>query len=179
MIRKARPEDIRAVVRIYDAIHTQEEVGRLTTGWKRGIYPTEDTAADALAKGSLYVLERDGAVLAAARIDQIQAPAYREANWMYEAPDEDVLVLHTLTVDPAAMNKGCGPEFMAYYEEYARENGFGHLRIDTNARNTYAREFYHRLGYREAGIVPCVFNGLKDVNLVCLEKSVQEKRSSL
>jgi len=31
---------------------------------------------------------------------------------------------------------------------------------------------YKRLGYREAGIVPCVFNGIPDVMLVCLEKKL-------
>lgn len=31
---------------------------------------------------------------------------------------------------------------------------------------------YARLGYREAGIVPCVFNGIKGVGLVCLEKKL-------
>lgn len=29
---------------------------------------------------------------------------------------------------------------------------------------------YQKLGYEERGIVPCVFNGIPDVQLVCLEK---------
>ena len=35
--RKAAASDIDAVTAIYDAIHTEEEAGRTTTGWKRGI----------------------------------------------------------------------------------------------------------------------------------------------
>ena len=31
-------------------------------------------------------------------------------------------------------------------------------------------ELYKKLGYKEVSIVPCVFNGIPDVNLVCLEK---------
>lgn len=42
--------------------------------------------------------------------------------------------------------------------------------MDTNARNAAARRLYAGLGYWEAGIVPCVFNGIPDVQLVCLEK---------
>ena len=44
--------------------------------------------------------------------------------------------------------------------------------MDTNEKNAAARRLYARLGYREAGIVPCVFNGIKGVGLVCLEKRV-------
>ena len=44
------------------------------------------------------------------------------------------------------------------------------LRIDTNARNVAARAMYKKLGYKEIGIVPTVFNGIPDVQLVLLEK---------
>ena len=82
------------------------------------------------------------------------------------------MVMHTLAVSPAAMGTGLGRKFLAFYEDYARQQDCCVLRIDTNERNTYARALYHRCGYREAGIVPCVFNGIGGVNLVCLEKSL-------
>ena len=44
--------------------------------------------------------------------------------------------------------------------------------MDTNAKNQAARKLYARLGYWEADIVPCVFNGIPSVQLVCLEKTV-------
>ena len=47
-----------------------------------------------------------------------------------------------------------------------------YLRMDTNAKNQAARKLYARLGYWEADIVPCVFNGIPGVQLVCLEKTV-------
>ena len=42
--------------------------------------------------------------------------------------------------------------------------------MDTNAKNRKARAMYKKLGYEEIDIVPCVFNGIPDVQLVCLEK---------
>ena len=33
-----------------------------------------------------------------------------------------------------------------------------------------ARRLYHNLGYQEVSILPCEFNGIPGVNLVCLEK---------
>ena len=42
--RKATASDIDDVTAIYDAILTEEEAGRTTTGWRRGIYPVRSTA---------------------------------------------------------------------------------------------------------------------------------------
>ena len=62
---------------------------------------------------------------------------------------------------------------MAFYEQEAKRRGCRVLRIDTNELNAPARRLYAALGYREVGAVPCVFNGIPDVNLVCLEKAVE------
>ena len=114
-----------------------------------------------------------GAVTAAARINQIQVPEYANARWQHpQAPAEQVMVLHTLVIDPDEKGKGYGREFVAFYEEYASRSGCTCLRMDTNARNEGARRLYRHLGYREAGIVRCVFNGLAGVELVMLEKKL-------
>lgn len=91
---------------------------------------------DALTAGTLYVLEDEGRVTAAAKIDQHQMPQYAQCPWQYEAPPERVLVLHTLVVDPAVKGKGYGTAFVRFYEQLGRETGRNCLRIDTNARNT-------------------------------------------
>jgi len=172
MIRKGTQQDIPHIAAIYEHIHDNEESGKSTVGWIRGVYPTEQTARTALQKGTLYVLERDGRVVAAAKMDQEQVPEYADCPWQYDAPPEQVLVLHTLVVDPAVKGSGCGTEFIRFYEESARAMGCPYLRIDTNERNAAARALYKRLGYTEPGIVECVFNGIPDVKLVCLEKKV-------
>lgn len=170
MIRKAEAADIAAVNAIYEALLDREEQGLLTTGWTRGVYPTEQTARDALAAGTLYVLEDSGRVVAAAKIDQHQMAQYAQCPWRYEAAPEQVLVLHTLVVDPTVKGKGYGTAFVRFYEDMGRRTGRSCLRIDTNARNTPARTLYAKLGYTEAGIVAGTFNGIPDVQLVCLEK---------
>ena len=54
----------------------------------------------------------------------------------------------------------------------ARENGCTVLRMDTNAKNAAARRLYLKLGYAEPDIVPCIFNGIPNVQLVLLEKKL-------
>lgn len=172
MIRKATEKDIKSIAAIYEDIHTEEEAGRLTIGWERGVYPTEATAADSIAKGDMFVCERDGQVVAAAKINKEQVDAYYGAPWEHPVADEDIMVLHTLVVSPSVQTTGIGKEFVKFYEEYALENGCPYLRMDTNERNRRARGFYKKIGYKEIAIVPCVFNGIDGVNLVLLEKKL-------
>lgn len=170
--RKATAADIDAVTAIYDAILAEEEAGRATTGWKRGIYPVRATAEAALARDDLFVAELDGKVAAAAVLNHIQVDVYAGAPWEFDAPDEEIFVMHTLVVDPAAGRRGLGRAFEAFYEQEAARRGCRYLRIDTNVRNTRALALYHSLGYKEISVAPCTFNGLRDIDLVLLEKAL-------
>ena len=172
-IRKATSRDIDQIVEIYDRIHGEEEAGRVTIGWDRSIYPTRKTAEDSLGRNDLFVMEEKGLIVAAAIINQVQVPEYRMAAWKYDAPEDEVMVLHTLAVDPSRKARGYGKAFVAFYEEYAREHNCCYLRLDTNFINSRARKMYAGLGYVEIGIVNCVFNGIEGVRLVCLEKNLE------
>lgn len=171
-IRKAVLEDISAISGIYDKIHELEQQKKTEIGWLPGVYPSRSTAEEALKRGDLFVYEESGQVLASAIINQTQVDAYQDGAWRYPAEGSQVMVLHTLVVDPNAGKRGIGSRFVAYYEGYALSHDCHVLRMDTNAKNKAARTLYKKLGYREAGIVPCVFNGIPDVQLVLLEKHI-------
>lgn len=170
IIRKAGERDISRVAEIYEEIHTEEERGNITVGWKRGIYPTESTARAALFRDDLYVIENDGVVVGSAIINREQPPAYEMAQWSFPFDSSDVLVLHTLTVSPEYFGRGYGKSMVKFYEKLAENLGALCLRLDTNVKNTVARRMYESMGYAEKGVVPCIFNGIDGVFLVCLEK---------
>ena len=180
IFRKARPDDLDAIACIYDRTHDAEEAGLTTTGWVRGIYPVREVAVAALERGDMYVAELmdpddpcgHPLIVASGVINRIQVNVYLDCDWEYKAPDEKVLVLHTLVVDPDARGRGIGPAFVRFYEELAAKQGCEVLRIDTNARNKRARKMYAKLGYVETDIVPTVFNGIRNVDLVLMEKKI-------
>ena len=175
LIRKGRQQDIDAVTEIYNEIHTEEEAGLVNIGWSREIYPTRQTAIEALERNDLFVMVSDSEkIIGAAIINQTQAEGYDKANWQYPAEDCDIMVLHTLVISPSVGGNGAGKTFEAFYEQYARENGCHYLRIDTNKKNERARKFYSKLGYTEADIVHTSFNGLEEIELVLLEKRLGE-----
>ncbi len=174
VIRKATVKDLDAVETIYNKIHEAEEEKKQTTGWIRGVYPARQTAEEALQRDDLYVLEAEGKILGAAIINQIQPDVYAKGAWTYAAQDNKVCVLHTLVISPDTSGQGYGRAFVKFYEAYAKEIGCRELRMDTNEKNTAARGLYRKLGYREVGIWPTVFNGIPNVNLVLLEKYLSE-----
>ena len=170
MIRKAVPGDIPAVAAIYDASTTARRQARARPAGSAAYTPPKRRRARRWRRTSCsWTSARDGSSPPRA-FDQAQVPEYALARWQYAAEAREIMVLHTLVVDPDAAGQGIGTGFVAFYERYARERGCPCLRMDTNEINAPARALYKRLGYREAGIVPCDFHGLGQIRLVCLEK---------
>ena len=175
IFRKAVKSDVPKAFGIYEKILDEEEKGNVSIGWKRGVYPTEATASNAFDGDELYVLENDEKkVVASGIINNRQPDGYEKGSWKRGAKESEVLVLHTLTVDPSESGKGYGNSFVRFYEELAGGSGIIDLRLDTNAKNTRARKMYASLGYKEVGMVPVVFNGIDGVNLVLLEKELPQ-----
>ena len=172
MFRKATAADLGGVWAIYDAVLQGEETGRTVVGWVRGIYPTPELFRTSLDEGILFVCERDGMIAAAARINQVQAEEYSRVSWTILAPPEQVMVLHTMAIHPTMQRKGIATDFVRFYEQYAAKQGCTVLRLDTNFTNAPGRTLYPKLGYREAGVVSCTFNGIEGVDLLCYEKSL-------
>ena len=172
MIRKAVFSDLDAVERLYEELHDAKEAGLIPVIWRRGIYPSRETAMKALERDDLFVLEKDGRIIGSAVINRIQdEEGYFGAPWRHEVPEEQVCVLHTLMISPAEFGKGYAGQFLNFYERYALENGCLELRIDTNDRNLPAQAMYLKRGFEKIAVVPTkVFNGIQDVNLVLMEK---------
>ena len=118
--RSATMDDLNRIAEIYNQIHDEEEAGRATIGWIRAIYPTRATAETAIRKGTMFVEESDGRIVAAAKIDQEQVPEYADAAWTVDAPEDQILVLHALVVAPADAGRGHATAFVRFYEDSAR-----------------------------------------------------------
>lgn len=170
IIRPATSADAAAVYDIYRQVIEHEAQTHSYTRWQLGVYPTQQTVAAALAAQDLYVLEVEGQIAAAARLNQEQVPIYGQCPWQYPAAPEEVLVIHTLAVSPAYAGRGLGRRFITFYESQAKAMGCPVLRLDTSQTNLPARSLYKSLGFREAAILECNFNGMPGTQLVCLEK---------
>lgn len=173
LIRKVEKKDIEAVSAIYENIHTEVEAGRIVNGWIRGLYPTIDTVKAGYQRGDFYVVEADGEVVAATILNHVQDEAYKDAEWIYPAEDEEVFVMHTLVVEPAKTGRGYAGMLLDFYEERARKLGCKVLRLDTLDMNEIAKGVYLGRGYRLAGHVKSNFYTIGIVGMICFEKEVK------
>ncbi len=173
ILRKAEARDLDAIESIYNKILLkEEESGKVTTGWERGIYPRRETAEAALKRNDMFVMEDDGYIVGTGIINKEQVDVYAKAKWKFAAKDSEVMVLHTLVIDPDKSGMGYGKKFVDFYEDYAREKACKYLRMDTNEKNKPARSLYKKLGFEEIDCIPCLFNGLEGVSLILFEKKL-------
>ena len=170
IIRRAVPEDLDEAARIYQAIFDHQAGGPDYTNWLPGVYPTRAVAARALELGTLYAAEVEGAVSAVAVLNHSQLPEYDRLAWQFPGQGEQVLVIHTLCVDPARAGQGVATAFVRFAEDLGRARGCTALRLDTYEGNLPARRLYTALGYRLAGATECLFLDGRRKMLVGFEK---------
>ena len=70
---------------------------------------------------------------------------YKDVKWLTE--DSKNLYIHRLAVDPNFKKKGVGKSLMDFSEEYAQENGFKSVRLDTFSQNKRNNKFYKSRQY--------------------------------
>ena len=172
MIRLAVEADLTEVAAIYEEILSHEEATQSYTNWRRGVYPTVDTARNALKQGWLYVLEEEGTVCATAILNHVQLPEYQDIPWAYPGEGEQIFVIHTLCVPPSRSGRGLARTFVAFAEELAVRKGCAALRLDTYEGNLPAAALYTKLGWRYAGSAHFLFQGVIPEVLKCFEKQL-------
>ncbi len=95
--------------------------------------PMDEDYAEVLARGDVWVAERDGAPVGA----------------LVLLADAESLLIENVAVDPAHQGEGVGRELLAPAEAAARARGLGALRLYTHQKMEANIALYGRLGYRE------------------------------
>lgn len=68
----------------------------------------------------------------------------------------------SLAVHPAYRLRGLGREFMRIAENWAAENKASAVKLEVSTNNAGAIEFYKRLGYQNAGMLPHYYSWGED-----------------
>ena len=173
MIRSAVEADLPRVAAIYEAILDREEAtGQVTTNWAKGKYPTADTARQIFEAGTLYVLEEDGTVWGSMNLNGLQLAEYVKIPWSFPAREDQVAVIHTLTIHPDRFGQGLARQMVIFAEEEARRQGKTVIRLDTWEHNVPANRMYPALGYHFAGATEFFFMGYIHEVLNLYEKAL-------
>ena len=174
MIRIAKESDLPAVAAVYEAILDHEDAtGLHYTGWKRGAYPTTETARSIFNAGTLYVgVDEDGTVWGSMNLNGVQLPEYKNGAWSIPSFHDQVAAIHTLTIHPDRAGQGLARRMVAFAEDTARRQGKTVMRFDTGVSNAVSNHLYPVIGYRFAGTVDTFFMGYVHCPLNLYEKKL-------
>lgn len=159
-IKKAALADVDRIFATYSELLNYESQHGVNTNWKKGVYPVREVPLTKTKAGSMYVLEKEGAIYASMALDSMQSPEYAAINWRYPAPPEKVLTIHALVVQPQNFGQGYGSQMLRFAKDFGSKNGFFVIRIDTWINNEPAKALYLKHGFEIAGYGPITLYGL-------------------
>jgi ribosomal protein S18 acetylase RimI-like enzyme len=146
-ISRAKAEEIDQIMDLVQAaIVTMEKIGIFQ--WSTH-YPNRELILSDIAAGSFYTLSVDQKIAGMMALNEDQQPEYKNLVWddMYGRP----LVIHRLGVHPDFQKRGLAKQLVRFAEQYARENGYTSIRLDTFGGNFQALRLYNALKYRHVG----------------------------
>jgi len=127
-------------------------------------YPSRAIPED-LKEQCLYKLVDKGCILGILSLNEKQDKSYAQLSWQFKG---SILVVHRLAVHPMAQRKGIASKLMNFAEDFARQNKYNAIRLDTYNQG-FMQDFYKKLNYQVAGNV--ILKPELDF-FVCLEKKV-------
>lgn len=123
------------------------------------------------ARVARYIRHRECSVVVARDRGRIAGFAIMEFH------DSDAH-LSLLAVKPGYRRIGVGRRLLDWLESTARTAGVFLVRLELRASNEAARQFYLRLGYRDAGTRPAYYSGREDALRMTHDLSVQPKSNA-
>ncbi len=146
-IRKGRPEDLDAVLAVYEAARRYMRATGNSTQWSDGYPGREDVLADMVA-GHGYVGEIDGEIVMAFAFIPGEDPTYRQIEDGAWLDDRPYGTIHRLG------SNGRQGGMLAACVAYCFTQ-IDNLRLDTNRDNRPMLAAVARLGFTRCGIIRC------------------------
>jgi ribosomal protein S18 acetylase RimI-like enzyme len=147
MIRKAREIDIEAIIEITKAC-AKTMIANGIYQWNEH-YPTHAAFKKDINRDELYVLEFDGRVKGTIVISSLMDEEYIPIKWLTK--NENNIYIHRLAVHPELQGKGYAQKLMDFAEQFAIDNNYTSIRLDTFSQNKRNQKFYELRGYKKLG----------------------------
>ena len=147
-LRLARKEEFEAIRDFYWELIDLMEDQKDTVAWQKGVYPADDFLANSIERGELYVLDREGRIVASVVVNSAWNEGYEGLPWSIDCSPEDALVPHALGVYPKVQGQGIGKIIVADVIELAKSKGKKTVRLDILHGNVGAEKLYTSMGFK-------------------------------
>ncbi|TPN87784.1 GNAT family N-acetyltransferase [Aquimarina algicola] len=144
MIRKAKLSDLDSIYLLSQACGT----AMIAIGiyqWNEH-YPTKEKFQKDIELQELYILEKQGQIIGTIVLTEIIDEEYRSVTWITQ--NNNNLYIHRLAIHPEYWGKGYAQQLMDFGENYAKDNNYQSIRLDTFSQNQRNIKFYETRGYQ-------------------------------
>ncbi|MBC2843976.1 GNAT family N-acetyltransferase [Winogradskyella flava] len=147
MIRKGNLGDIETIMPMTKAC-AKAMIAKGIYQWNEH-YPNKSAFKKDIERGELYVLEIRDNVKGTIVISTLMDEEYRSIKWLTDNGHN--IYIHRLAIHPDLQGKGYAQQFMDFAEQYAIENNYSSIRLDTFSQNKRNQKFYELRGYKRLG----------------------------
>ena len=163
-IELAEINDINDIMKmIHDCAN--DLIGKNIFQWNEK-YPSRDIFLSDIEKKNLFILKKNSGIIGCIALSHEKDIEYTDVKWLTK--DDKNLYLHRLAVDPKFQKKGIGKLLMDFAEDYARNNKFISVRLDTFSKNERNNRFYKSRKYTKLDDV--YFPNQSEFPFHCYEK---------
>jgi ribosomal protein S18 acetylase RimI-like enzyme len=131
-------------------------------------YPDREFLNDAIIQEELFILKYNGEIIGAVVLNENQSREWKIINWSKK--DGRALVIHALIIDPKQQNKGFGKKLLSFCEQYAKNNKYSSIRLDSFRKNNISNRLYQGSGYTNVGTVVFDMKPENNKEYFCYEK---------
>ena len=163
-IELAEINDINDIMKmIHDCAN--DLIGKNIFQWNEK-YPSREIFLSDIEKKNLFILKKNSVIIGCIALSNEKDIEYTDVKWLTK--DDKNLYLHRLAVDPKFQKKGIGKLLMDFAEDYARNNKFISVRLDTFSKNERNNRFYKSRKYTKLDDV--YFPNQSEFPFHCYEK---------
>ncbi|MGC6430345.1 MAG: GNAT family N-acetyltransferase [Jejuia sp.] len=147
MIRNATTEDVDKILKITKAC-AKHMIGLNIFQWNE-FYPNASAFLKDIKRDECYILEIENRVIGCITISTLMDEEYIPIQWL--TPNANNIYIHRLAVHPNYQGNGYAQQLLSFGEDYARNNNFKSVRLDTFSQNKRNQKFYELRGYKKLG----------------------------
>ncbi|MBC3758392.1 GNAT family N-acetyltransferase [Hyunsoonleella sp. SJ7] len=145
MIRIAVQPDIDHILETTKAC-TAHLISQHIFQWNES-YPNGKAFEKDIERNTCYVFEVEKRIIGCVTISTFMDEVYLPIKWL--TPNQNNIYIHRLAVHPQFQGKGYAQQLMYFAEQFAIDNSYTSIRLDTFSQNKRNQKFYELRGYKK------------------------------
>lgn len=142
-IEKANKDDISEIIELTRSC-ARHMISQGIFQWNEH-YPSVSVFENDVQLEQLWKMESDGKILGVVVLTEIEDEEYDGVVWL--TSNSKNLYIHRLAVHPDHQGKGVARKLLDFSEEYAIDNKYDSIRLDTFSQNKRNQKIYEQRGY--------------------------------